>query len=205
MQNRIIALDADGVLLDYNLGYAEAWKQAFGVYPKEKDPNAYWAQDRWDVDLLDGDRLEHFRSSFDETFWESLYALPGAIQACRDLKSAGYLLVCVTALPEQFAVARQRNLQRLGFPIELVLATGSHVDGKSPKADALHLLRPAVFVDDYLPYMAGVRPGIHRALITRNPNGSPNTGDGLLSVASRHNSLWEFSEWWLTQFASNRN
>ena len=198
MQNRIIALDADGVLLDYNLGYAAAWKRAFGIYPKEVDPNAYWAQDRWEVEQLDGDRLEHFRASFGETFWESLYALPGAIQACKDLKSAGYLLVCVTALPERFAAARKLNLQRLGFPIEIVMATGKHADGKSPKANALHHLNPAVFVDDYLPYMAGVRPGIHRALITRDPNGSPNAGEALQSVASKHNNLKEFSDWWLS-------
>lgn len=198
MQNRIIALDADGVLLDYNLGYAAAWKRAFGIYPKEVDPNAYWAQDRWDVEQLDGDRLEHFRASFDETFWESLCAMPGAIEACKDLKSAGYLLVCVTALPDRFAAARKRNLQRLGFPIELVMATGKHAEGKSPKADALNLLSPAAFVDDYLPYMAGVRPGIQRALITRDPNGSPNAGEALQSVASKHNNLKEFSDWWLS-------
>ncbi|QTN26226.1 HAD family hydrolase [Rhodoferax sp. AJA081-3] len=198
MQNRIIALDADGVLLDYNLGYAAAWKRAFGIYPKEVDPNAYWAQDRWDVEQLDGDRLEHFRASFDETFWESLYALPGAIQACKDLKSAGYLLVCVTALTGRFVAARKRNLQQLGFPIETVIATGKYAEGKSPKAVALNLLSPAVFVDDYLPYMAGVRPGIHRALITRDPNGSPNAGAALQSVASKHNNLREFSDWWLS-------
>jgi phosphoglycolate phosphatase-like HAD superfamily hydrolase len=198
MQNRIIALDADGVLLDYNLGYAAAWKRAFGIYPKEVDPNAYWAQNRWDVERLDGDRLEHFRASFDETFWESLYALPGAIQACKDLKSAGYLLVCVSALTGRFVAARKRNLRQLGFPIETVIATGKYAEGMSPKAVALNLLSPAVFVDDYLPYMAGVRPGIHRALITRDPNGSPNAGEALQSVASKHNNLKEFSDWWLS-------
>ncbi|MBT9571991.1 MAG: HAD family hydrolase [Pseudomonas umsongensis] len=198
MEKLPIALDADGVLLDYNLCYADAWKRAFGVYPKERNANAYWAQDRWDVERLEGDRLEQFRASFDESFWESLPALPGAVQACKDLKSAGYQLVCVTALPEQFAAARQRNLQRLGFPIEIVLATGKEGNGKSPKADALHHLCPAVFVDDYLPYMAGVHPDIHQALITRDPYGSPNTGDALLSVASTHSSLQEFSQWWLS-------
>jgi len=201
METQIIAVDADGVLLDYNLAYASVWRQAFGVYPKEKDPRAYWALDRWDIERLDGDRLAHFRAGFNDGFWESLPALPGAIRACKDLQSAGYILICVSALPERFAAARQRNLQKLGFPIEIVIATEKLADGKSPKADALHLLRPVAFVDDYLPYMAGVNPGIHRALITRGPHGSPNTGDALLSVSSRHNNLREFSEWWLAQTA----
>jgi beta-phosphoglucomutase-like phosphatase (HAD superfamily) len=37
----IIALDADGVLLDYGLAYAGAWERAFGQYPRERDPQAY--------------------------------------------------------------------------------------------------------------------------------------------------------------------
>ena len=41
----IIALDADGVLLDYNRAYAGAWERAFGQRPAEADPHAYWAMD----------------------------------------------------------------------------------------------------------------------------------------------------------------
>ena len=202
MQSRTIALDADGVLLDYNRAYAHAWKKAFGIYPKEKDPHAYWAQDRWDVQRLEGAMLGRFRASFDQEFWESLDAMPGAVQACKDLKSTGYELVCVSALAEEFAAARQYNLQRLGFPIEKVIATGKHADGRSPKADALHSLQPVAFVDDYLPYMAGIHPDIHQALIVRNPHGSPNTGDALLSVSSQHRNLLEFSQWWLLNWAA---
>lgn len=33
MTKGIIALDADGVLLDYGLAYAGAWQKAFGAYP----------------------------------------------------------------------------------------------------------------------------------------------------------------------------
>ncbi len=52
MTRGMIALDADGVLLDYNLAYAGAWERAFGVYPVERDPLAYWAMDRWQVERL---------------------------------------------------------------------------------------------------------------------------------------------------------
>ena len=40
MTKGIIALDADGVLLDYGLAYASAWQKAFGTYPGERDPLA---------------------------------------------------------------------------------------------------------------------------------------------------------------------
>ncbi len=46
MNRCIVALDADGVLLDYSLAYAGAWERAFGVYPVERDPQAYWPIDR---------------------------------------------------------------------------------------------------------------------------------------------------------------
>nr|WP_295784071.1 HAD family hydrolase [Rhodoferax sp.] len=205
MTKPIIALDADGVLLDYSVEYATVWQRAFREYPTEKDPKAYWAADRWNVERLVGERLEHFLGHFEETFWESLLALPGASKACRDLHAAGYELVCVTAMPEQFASARQRNFHRMGFPIDKVIATGKFAEGKSPKADVLNALRPCAFVDDYLPYMAGVHPDIHPALITRDPNGSPNFGDALRHVSSQHNTLAEFSRWWLAQTGLPRN
>ena len=41
MARPLIALDADGVLLDFHLGYAGAWARAFGTLPAERDPFAY--------------------------------------------------------------------------------------------------------------------------------------------------------------------
>jgi hypothetical protein len=197
MSKGIIALDADGVLLDYNLAYASAWERAFGVYPKEKDPDAYWVIDRWEVERVSGERLDRLRASFDQSFWESVPAMPGAVEACHALRAAGFDLVCVTALPERHAAARQANLRQLGCPIDRVIATDNLATGISPKADALHALRPVAFVDDFLPYMAGVHPAIHKALIMRAVNGSPNSGEHLQTVASTHASLMAFALWWI--------
>ena len=61
MTKGIIALDADGVLLDYGLAYASAWQKAFGTYPGERDPLAYWPIDRWEVERVEGDRLDLLR------------------------------------------------------------------------------------------------------------------------------------------------
>lgn len=68
MTKKLIVLDADGVLLDYNLAYASAWEKAFGNYPTLKYANAYWAKDRWAVDQLQGQSLAKFRNVFDESF-----------------------------------------------------------------------------------------------------------------------------------------
>lgn len=194
---RILALDCDGVLLDYSLAYASAWERAFGVFPRERDPRAYWPIDRWEVDRLSGERLEQLRAAFDENFWATIPAIEGAVEACHILKGEGYTLVCVTALPDRFAVARKSNLSSLGFPIETVIATDNAGKDRSPKADALHALKPVAFVDDYLPYMVGIQTSIHRALIQRAVNGSPNTGEHLQSVSSTHSSLLNFARWWI--------
>lgn len=197
MTKGIIALDADGVLLDYGSAYAGAWKKAFGVCPAERDPLAYWPIDRWDVERVEGERLDLFRRAFDDEFWSSISPVPGAIEACHKLATAGYELVCVTALPEEFRAARERNLRVHGFPIDLVHATDSVATAASPKADTLNVLKPTAFVDDYLPYFLGVDSAIHRALILRGVTGSPNTGELLVHTDSRHADLLAFANWWL--------
>ena len=199
MAKPIIALDADGVLLDFNLAYAGAWARAFGTRPRERDPLAYWAIDRWEVERLQGERLDLLRHCFDESFWSSVPAIDGAVAACHALHDAGYELVCVSAVHACYTDARLRNLRELGFPIERVVATGATAGDRSPKADALAALRPHAFVDDYLPFFVGLPATIHAALVHRSPNGTPNVGDGLQAVHSQHADLADFVAWWLAR------
>lgn len=195
----IIALDADGVLLDYGLAYASAWQAAFGAYPAERDPDAYWPIDRWEVEHLDGDRLAVFRRAFGEEFWSSIPPIPNAVEACHRLVEAGHELICVTALPEEFRQAREHNLRANGFPIDMVHATDNVMTPASPKADTLNALKPIAFVDDYLPYFVGVNATIHRALVMRGAVGSPNSGELLIHTDSQHEDLMAFAEWWTSR------
>ena len=197
MPKPLIALDADGVLLDFHLAYAGAWRRAFGKAPAERDPLAYWPMDRWKVERLDAKKRVQFRASFDEHFWATVPAIEGALEACQRLHDAGYDLVCVSALELEFEAARLRNLKELGFPIERVIATGNDAVERSPKADAITELRPVAFVDDYLPYMRGVPREVHTALVLRAPNGSPNVGDEMVLAKSVHQDLAGFTEHWL--------
>ena len=197
MTRPILALDADGVLVDLHLGYATAWQRAFGVYPAERDPQAYWPIDRWQVERLEGERRLQLRAQFDEQFWTALPAIAGAVQACHRLHDAGFDLVCVTALEQEFEAARLRNLRALGFPIERVIATGHYEGERSPKADAIAALSPLAFVDDYIAYMRGVPDHVHTALVLRAPNGSPNQGEEMSRVHSVHQDLAAFAEHWL--------
>jgi phosphoglycolate phosphatase-like HAD superfamily hydrolase len=197
MPRSVIALDADGVLLDFHLGYAGAWQRAFGARPAERDPQAYWPMDRWDVPRLDAAARERFRGYFDESFWESVPAIDGALAACEQLVQAGFDLVCVSALEARFEAARLRNLRALGFPIERVVATGHDNAARSPKADAIEALQPVAFVDDFLPYLRGIPAHVHTALVLRAPHGSPNSGPELVLAKSQHQDLAQFARDWL--------
>src|SRR5260221_9643087 len=152
----LIALDADGVLLDFHLGYASAWQRAFGFAPAERDPLAYWPIDRWQVERLEAAQRAQFRAAFDEQFWATVPAIDGAVEACHRLHDAGYELVCVSALEAEVEAGRLRNLRDLGFPIERVTATGNAAGERTPKADAFEMLAPAAFVDEYAPCIRAV-------------------------------------------------
>lgn len=200
---QIMAIDADGVMLDYNLAYARAWERTFGYLPVETNPKAYWATERWDVKHLSGEELARFRAAFDEEFWTTVPMLEGVFEACDILHGAGYELVCVTAIDEQHRDYRHQNLRGHGLPIDRVIAAGSghRIDGQSPKAIALAELAPIAFIDDYLPYFKGVSKTIHKALIMRSTEqGHPNQGEELTLIDSTHSTLLNFAKWWVSEF-----
>lgn len=194
--NKIIALDGDGVLLDYSTAYANAWERAFDEKVVLQNPRAYWPIERWGVRRLSGAELDQFREQMDETFWSTIPAVEGALDACMLLHAAGYRLVCVTALANRYASARLRNLVNLGFPIDEVITTDADAYLQSPKAAVLNALAPVAFVDDYAPYMVGIGPTIHKALIIRDPDGSPNSGAALDGADSTHADLAAFAAYW---------
>ena len=199
----LLALDADGVMLDYGRHYGAAWSKFTGRPAKLVDALAYHPQHRWGVPTLKGPELAPFRDLFDDEFWSSVPAVPGALEACEILVGAGCELVCVTALSDRWQDARLRNLQALGFPISIV-HMAPHFDSspiaRSPKADILTELNPVAFVDDFLPYLRGVPPSIHCALVMREPNGNPNVYVPAIDRKpdSSHSNLFEFAKWWVS-------
>lgn len=199
MKQELIALDGDGVLFDYHEGYARAWEKAFGYRPAVGNPHGYHPTDYWAVPRLNEAELRHlYLNGFDKETWSTMPALPGVQEACKLLVANGARLVCVTALGTQWAQARKRNLQVLGLPVDDVYAVG-HDSRTNPKAEVLRELRPAAFVDDFLPYLAGVGAPTWRALIEGRPHNSPNRLPGLSAPDSRHCDLRQFAVWWTTR------
>jgi len=151
MHRPLIAIAADGVLFDYNLGVERAWQQAQGWLASEEMRHAFLASIQasmhgdaspaagselpLDRDSSDEQRLERQRSV---EFWSTLPAMPDAVLACEMLVEAGFELVCVAATVEpDLARARLQNLQLHGFAVRQVLISPVHEQGRGRMADAL--------------------------------------------------------------------
>lgn len=140
----ILAFDGDGVLIDYKSGYRKIWKMCFGEDLTVKKPS-YHATTHFGVQ--NPDKKSHFWKLFHHHGWQIMEPEPGAVEACQELHDAGFEIVCVTAMPSQYQEHRLKNLRRLGFPIEKVIATGT-AKTYNPKKEAIDELKPLFFVDD---------------------------------------------------------
>lgn len=143
-QKPIIAIDGDGVMLDYKSGYAHTWEVCFGDTLSVQNPS-YHATTHFGV--TNPDKAGKFWRLFEEHGWVNMKPEPHALDACLRLAEAGYRLVCVTAIPAHCADKRLQNLRELGFPIDDVIATGMKGEG-NPKKAVLDQLAPEWFIDD---------------------------------------------------------
>ena len=195
--SRVIALDGDGVLIDYHEGYAMAWERAFGERPQVRDPQGYHPMDYWNVPRLGySERLHLKEKGFTRDVWASMPAIAGAREACERLNAAGFSLVCVTAMSARYHKEREHNLHSLGFNVTRVY-TAPHAGLGNPKARIISKLSPVAFVDDYLPYLQGIPQSTWSALIEGRKNNSPNRLQGFKEPNSRHDSLIDFVQFWL--------
>lgn len=193
--SNLLALDSDSVMTDYNAVFPEVWEKAFGVRPKLVNEGCYHANRAYGMDLNDPEVKAKFYSVFDEHFWSSMPAMPGAQEACRILVEKGYRLECVTSMPQRFQQARVRNLKDLALPIDKVYACERQGDEANPKLETLLKLKPRAFVDDLLANFQGLPESIHAAWVDGRYVDDPNAdlrGAGLHH--GHYSSLLDFAQ-----------
>ena len=187
-----IGLDADGVLLNYNLAWGAIWSEAYGQEPTCVEPRAYHATTYWGLPTPE---KEHpFWSLFDQKGWKNMPAMRGAVLACRRLAAAGHRLVCVTSMPTHRQEDRLTNLQALGFPIHEVVATGNGIgDGSNPKRTAIEKIGLDWFVDDELRKLRDLGD-VKCVLVDPGHPDSPNQGENDEFLSHRVRNLQEFAD-----------
>lgn len=195
-KKRIIALDADGVLLNYNRAAYHVWTRAFGEEPAVKDPGAYHFRNAYEIDLSDPAVSSQYYRMFAKTGWSSMEALPHAVEGCLMLKDMGYELHVVSSMPNAFEKQRHSNLLDLGMPIVSVTATGRGKGGGNPKMEALLAMEPVAFVDDLLSNFEGVHHKMHCALLHWDSVDNPNEAHEHGMKASTHPDMMHFAQYW---------
>lgn len=160
-----MALDVDGVLLEFMPAFDKAAEICLNrtITPqKDEDKMDFYhlgkrvnaTQD--EVDVI----LEYMQTS---RMYANLKAFDGAREAVAQIEQADFSIYIVTALPEKARDMRLENLEKaLGLIPTDIYCVGM---GKS-KADALHELRPDVFIDDRVDYLSCAPSSVyHLALI----------------------------------------
>lgn len=187
----IIALDCDGVLLDYNHTYGIIYEKSFGIKPKIVNNEAYHANNYFNLSMTD-DEKKVFFSVFDKEGWKDMKALPQAIEAVDLLDALGFEIVCVTAMPHHAEKDRLFNLKNLGFKIDKVIATGSSINGENPKKKYIEQIKPQYFADDLLHNFHNIETDTKFVLIEWKSFDSPNHGQDFNIAHYRHDNLYNF-------------
>lgn len=159
-QPKIIALDCDDVLLDYNKAWGKIYADFFNIEDIQPiNSKAYFAHDYWGVNWSNR-KEEHdaFNQYFHDNGWKNMEALDGAIEATEMLRDANYKIFIVTRMPEACEKDRTMNLNNLGFAFDAVIGTGHGMDhSQNPKKPYIEALRPDYFVDDLVANFNGIK------------------------------------------------
>lgn len=157
-----IALDVDGVLLDFMHSFDEAAEIVLGrkvvANQDENKMDHYHLGKRVGTDdTTAANILEYMQTS---GMYARLRALPGAKEAVKAIKDDGYHITIVTALPDNVKEMRLKNLLDV---LDLVPDEIYCVGMGQSKAEALKKVNPDVFVDDRIDYLANAPYVYHLA------------------------------------------
>lgn len=152
-----VALDCDGVLLDFLTHFKTIGEYALGRELIDSS-NVYDLSARYGLTSDERSRIMHIFEK--ENGWSNLPSLDGALDSAKELQEAGHRVIVVTAIEEQFRTARLSNLAHFGFVPDHMYCVGTQ-HGHT-KSDAYKEEMPHVIVDDRLVYLQEAKNTIKR-------------------------------------------
>lgn len=152
IKRKTIVLDVDGVLLKFT----PAFDQAAAIYLKrEINPpvnnhgiSTYDLMERINGTIDEVENILQFM--LDSGMYAEFEPLPGAEEAIKSLKRAGFKIVICTALPDS---AKEMRLLNLKNALNFVPDEAYFVGMGHSKKEALLKINPDVYVDDRIKYL----------------------------------------------------
>ena len=150
---KVIALDVDGVLLDFMPAFEKAAEEVFGrkmdIHKDEYKMDYYHLSKR--INTSEEEVAKVLNYMIETGVYANLKPLPGAIEAVKAIQEAGFKIAIVTALPEAAKESRLLNLKNyLGLVPDEIHCVGMGMS----KGDKLREINPDVFIDDRIDYLA---------------------------------------------------
>ena len=152
---KIIVLDCDGVLIDYMKHFAQIYNKIFNKNLEVLNPRAYYPENHYILKWENEKQKEFFFHQFNVHGWRDMQALPGSIQATKNLKQLGYKIIVLTSIPKEAEDKRHENLLALGMPIDATIACGYHKNVNQKKT-YIEAINPEYFVDDLMANFKGI-------------------------------------------------
>jgi len=154
MTDSIIALDADGVLLDLN----EAWRaQACDILnrPVSLRHQAFEMTRRYGISAKEEELV------WQSFHWSDFPTIDGAAEGVEQLHALGREIHVITAIAREHRDLRLDNLSHLNIPAENIHCTGFN----QSKSHVLQTLRAHVYVDDRPEYvLESIQTGVGHTL-----------------------------------------
>lgn len=160
----LFLIDCDGVMLDYNKAFKDYYERIYNKKLELVKPNSYFATEMWGIGKMSDSDSEHFKTeSSNLGLWENMPAISKSLEFVQEI-SKYFTVWCLTSMPTQYEKARLKNLQKLGYPIEKVIAT-SRLGKENPKKRFVEELNPMYFMDDLLQNFEGINSELKTELI----------------------------------------
>lgn len=193
-----IALDVDGVLLDFFPAFDAAASIVLNreVVAKKDE----FGMEYYDFERRLGEPIEIARSILAYMQAAGIYGalepFQGAAEAVRRIQEAGFQTFVVTAIPEKAKEMRLLNLKnKLDFEPDGIFCVGM---GES-KSDVIRNLSPDVYIDDRTDYLAGAPFVYHLGLIDQKETQT----EADFQFDSHAHSILEWTELFLPTVSKN--
>lgn len=202
-KDKVIFIDVDGVLLDYNRAYAEQFNKVFGTNHQLTEPYAYTYYRMYGIPKLGVDSINKLEASKTEDFWGNIPALSpiDTLLTLNSLKAWGWEVIALSKSPTEYTEARRANLVKLFGDIFLdVICIGKDGD----KADVVnnYAANDKIVVDDFYPYLKNVDTNKVKVIVlNRAPHATDNPNknlEGIIAIPKIQYLLYYVGDYYST-------